>query len=432
MTTSERLFALVCLVGSILGIAAFFLWPMLSAEEVVDYSPPARTGDLPPIAVRYQPVQVRAWGGFESAVDNDALYYALDTSVPYSGQPTIAQLLHELRLWGAHSPFPVIDDLVGRSGMWTVGVLLDNSKCEEHVKFAESFGGFLIRTRYGTRVLTAADPGLNTVYAQGHYGQLLQVLAEVGAPLGQSVLDDGGERGTIEDLIRDAAARYSPKDEQEFTAVAFACWLEPGAEWMDRFGNSHTMDDVARALARTRIGDGTCYGGHLPYAMMMVLRVNELEPIIATETKEMLEARLKEFSRVLTRSQLGDGSWDYNWSGNEESDSGALVSTSQEYDRITCTGHHLEWIALAPPELRPADEVVTSAINALAKLLKNMPTKDEQSFKDMLPASHGARALSLLRNEEPYEFWEREFKSRNPDMKIEENRAPDYRGEDGN
>ncbi|MDA7980831.1 MAG: hypothetical protein MPJ50_18915 [Pirellulales bacterium] len=425
MKPSERILVWLCLVFAATGIAMlFFPWSTSATNDVTPTLLPARTGVIPPLAVRRTPVQLTPFGGFEDAISDDTLYFALDTSIAYSNPPTIAQLLHELRLWKDASPFPVVDGRVGRSGAWTKNVLLDDAKCAASVQFGEAFDGFLVRTRYGIRVLTAADPGMNAAFAQGHYGQLLQVMAEIGTPLNTKVIDDTGMPGDLGDLLADAAARYSTKDEQEFTAVAFACWLQPGAEWMNRFGETHTMDDIAQRLASIEIGEGTCYGGHLPYAITVILRVNAQERIISETAQRDLESRLSNFTRILTRSQRDDGAWDPDWSGVSREPEGVMPAT-EELDRITCTGHHLEWFALAPPHLRPDDAVVRKAIGALDKLLINLPPKTEQSFKDMLPSSHAARALCLLRGEEPFEFWLREFTARNGEkVDIQPNREP--------
>ncbi len=426
MKNSERIIVVVCLALAVIGVGMVYAWPNSSDQSTaLESKPPARTGEIPPpLDLRELPVQISGWGGFEDAVSDEALYFALDTSIPYSDPPSIAQLLHEMRLWGLDSPFPVVNERIGRSGDWTMSVLLDDAKCLQQVHFADSFDGFLLKTRYGIRVLTAADPGMGSPFAQGHYGQMLQGLAEIGAPLSTPVTPDVGEPGTLADLLADSAARYSVKDEPEFLAVAFASWLKPGAKWMDRFGGEHTMDDLAQRLAKTPIGAGTCYGGHLPYAITMVLRVNQQERIISEQTERDLIHQLKEFSRVLTRSQQENGTWDYDWSGIAMPRPDIYVSESQRVDLITCTGHHLEWIALASPEWRPDDEVVRKAIDGLAELVLNLPTKKEQSFKDMLPSSHAARALCLLRNQAPFPFWEQQFAQRNPEAQIEPHRNP--------
>lgn len=422
MKSSERVIVFGILILSLIGGGVFLLWPHFSRSPAQTMAP-ARTGDYPPVPVRDMPLEIKPTGGFADAVSDDALYYALDTSVPYSSPVVVAQLLHELRLWGTNSPFPVINDLRGRSGEWTLRVLLDNQLCEENAYLADIFDDFLMRTPYGIRILTVDDPGMGSTYSQGHYGQLLQALAEIGVPAATAVTPNHGPAGTIRDLVSDSAARYSPADEPEFMSIAMTRWLQPGATWVDRFGGRHSLDELAHRLAAVPLGEGTCFGGHLPYAITVMLRANEQERLFSAEAQAELEASIKEFSRVLERAQLPDGTWDAQWPGHQ-TQGDIMFSTSPEVDKITATGHHLEWIALSQPEFRPQDEVVRKAITGLSALIFNRPHKKEQSFKDMLPCSHAARALCLLRGEDAYTFWEREYRKRNQDVTLKPHEDP--------
>ena len=67
------------------------------------------------------------------------------------------------------------------------------------------------------------------------------------------------------------------------------------------------------------------------------------------------------------------------------------------------TGHHLEWLALAPEEVQPPRETVIRAAQWLTRSLREMDEKD--LLEAYGPYTHAARALCLWRGVEAFDFW---------------------------
>jgi hypothetical protein len=82
------------------------------------------------------------------------------------------------------------------------------------------------------------------------------------------------------------------------------------------------------------------------------------------------------------------------------------------HNQLLVTGHHLEWLALAPDEVQPPRETIVRAGQWLARTLIEM---DQQELTATYgPYSHAARALCLWRSKEPFAAW----KAGNPKSEI--------------
>ena len=68
------------------------------------------------------------------------------------------------------------------------------------------------------------------------------------------------------------------------------------------------------------------------------------------------------------------------------------------------TGHHLEWIALAPPEARPSPVAVERATKWLYKAILQQPAAYAYFGTGYNDNTHAARALLLLHHRAAAEF----------------------------
>jgi len=263
-----------------------------------------------------------------------------------------------------------------RTGDFILQTLLSDSLCKKNTPPADS--NYLIDSPFGIYVSRNGTIDSTGYRGEGHYGQLLKILAESGVPVLTPASTASGHTGTVRHLLQDAIMRYSPSLEQEFITIALALYLPPAAtSWTDQYGNKYTFDDLAEALLRMDHGQGPCGGCHVPYALVVLLRVNDMHPILSLRVRDKTLRWLADLSRVLEESQRSTGGWDLAWP--------LLAKIDEAFrdpclDRITMTGHHLEWIALAPASVRP-------------------------SAKTLLPCSHAARALCLLKGVQAYPSW---------------------------
>ncbi|MCI0380420.1 MAG: hypothetical protein L0215_22780 [Gemmataceae bacterium] len=334
-------------------------------------------------------------GGLTGTISRQELYRALLFVQPQWRVSKTSIILHALRLWGPEAQFdasvlpnPFYAGIP--SGKRMLEVILD---MEEHVQAGVKPSAFLYRSEHGVRVWYGAMFGGDVA----HVDQFLKVTGELGLSSDQEIRLMDGSRATLGEVVHDSLALFSPKEELEFTAVAYSRWLPPNGEWVDRFGNRHSLDDICLALARKPLGEGTCSGIHVPYALVNLLRAHYLHPVLSKEAVQFAETRLQEISRLLEKNQSPSGAWFENWHVSNTPKDGP----DPTFQIISATGHHLEWIALAPERLRPATPCVKRSARLLAELIPRHTVNTISSGYTAF--SHAARALALIEECDPAE-----------------------------
>jgi hypothetical protein len=330
-------------------------------------------------------------GGYE--VPEVVLSSLLSVAKPRWHPPTVPIMLHAVRLWGRDAVFE--ESPPDQSSGRFIEVLLDSRQCD---KVVGQFSGFLVATDHGVRVLSSGDMLRRSLYAEPHSDKLLQVLAECAVSRDTPVIDNNGRRHTVEAILRESLWRFSLSQELEFTTNAYTLWLPPRRTWSNRFGQVYSFSDLAEALVSRPIGSGACQGTHVPYALNSLIRANELAPeLLSQEAEAAAYDRLRTMSVRLELNELPGGGWDKTWSGEYVAvPENMFFEFKPHFDRIAVTGHHLEWIALAPEELRPSRNVVQRAIEALGRELSALSGDDLQKSKGYLPVTHAVRAMVLL------------------------------------
>jgi len=393
----------VCGVGLVvLGARGFMVDLRSAGRDGIDAatSIPAALNKKVELRAREQPLRVKPIPGLEDVVTEDQAFHALCACIPRWNPPKVAQLSHELRLWGPTASFADDSRSTPWSGAEAIRSLLSDKLCRERT--SPNSGSYLLDSPFGIRVVIQRSADAVGTRGEAHHGQLLKVLAEVGSPLSTRVETESGRTGTIADILRDATMRFTLDGELEFMATALALWLSPERGWRDRFGVRHTFDDLVHKLLSQPYGKGACGGCHAPYALVNIVRCNEQYPILSTGSRGEVLEWLGRLSKLLERSERSAGGWDLSWPGTERSE---IIFSDDVLERITVVGHHLEWIALAPSSVRPKDDVVQRAAIALTTDIKALPKVARQSWESLLPCSHAARALCLLRGRQPYALW---------------------------
>lgn len=145
----------------------------------------------------------------------------------------------------------------------------------------------------------------------------------------------------------------------------------------------------------------------MPQALMVLWRVDQQESILDSSTRRDVAAYFREVSKALVRLQKPEGYWPTPWiEGGEEPpldlEPNDSTARGEKIRFLTGTGHHLEWIALAPPELRPPDDAVERATAFLAEYLCRASVP--RFSYNYLPITHGVRAFCLMENRLPMEI----------------------------
>jgi hypothetical protein len=324
-----------------------------------------------------------------SAAEVEAVLARLQVREPVS----LSGLLHAVRIYGLDGPVPL-----GGQPAETLPAL---TLILDHEKGSAYFRGEppLINTRDGVRTrVTERRDAKRQPGRQAHSGQLLAVLAELGVPLDTSLTTANG-RFAVRDILRDTTANFSlDQEEIEWAAVGLALYLAPEPGWRDKFGRPLTFDQLAKRLLEiplTREGLA-CQGTHLLHALTVLHVVDRERPVLGPEVQAEIRERLRRETALLVETQRPTGEWWAGWSDPQASRELLAFVSNDQHTRmaVTVTGHHLEWLLLLPPDLRPPDEVFRRAGAWLrARLLR--ATKEE--LKDgYCPYSHAARVVQAL------------------------------------
>ena len=82
---------------------------------------------------------------------------------------------------------------------------------------------------------------------------------------------------------------------------------------------------------------------------------------------------------------------------------------------VIATGHHLEWLAIAPEDLHPPREQIDRAAQWIIQTTKEQSADD--IFRRYTFFSHIGNALALWRGTHPADFW-MDWQAKNPEWEF--------------
>jgi hypothetical protein len=301
---------------------------------------------------------------------------------------------HALRTWGHTATFR---DPEVRSGVEMVRFLTDSAS------FLDSWGPKV-------RPLLEAQPaGISVrwgseVCGSVHHDHCLACLSEAGVPLSHRVYAMGRPNSTLVDVLQEALCDFRLDErETEWTAMAFGLWMPPKTtHWIGGDGREYSFDLLARRLMRGAKELGVCSGTHRVYSLMTLARLDDQFPeVLSDDVRADVQGYLESVRDAITTSQFPDGHWPSNWPDGAEA-----VKNPKDDDlskRVIATGHHLEWLAIAPKELHPPDEQIRKAFRWV------IDTTVAQTQDEILDRytffSHVGSAAALWRKTHPATFW---------------------------
>lgn len=320
---------------------------------------------------------------------------------------------HALRTWGVGATF---EEPGVMSGVEMRDFLLD------HGQFVESWGSAappLLQTEFkGVAVRWGREEG-----ASVHHDHLLASLTEAGVPRSQPVFAPGRPPSTFDDILQQALLDVRLDErEVEWSAMAFALWLPPRTNWTTAEGRRMSFDLLARRLIRGHKQYGVCSGTHRVYSLVLLVRIDELLRATRDENGESSSEGSQTGGGLLSDDVLADvydhlfsvrdlisvsqtdaGYWPSNWYDGAEA--AAFPRQEDNYERVIATGHHLEWLAIAPDVFHPPREQIRRAAEWIIEDTLNQP---EETLRDHYTFySHVGSALALWRSTHPAEFWRR-------------------------
>jgi hypothetical protein len=241
--------------------------------------------------------------------------------------------------------------------------------------------------------------------ASVHHDHWLACLTEAGINLHEPVFTPNRRR-EINDVLQEALRDFRLDEaEVEWSALAFGLWIAPQKTWTTGTGRELSFDLLAERLMRGHKKFGICSGTHRVYSLMVLVRLDDDHDILSDTVREQVMTHLRSVRDLIMVSQFPDGHWPSNWS--EGADAVSKPVKDELYKQVIATGHHLEWLAIAPQELHPPRDQILKAADWAIK------TTIEQTDSDILQRytffSHVGNALALWRKTHPAEFsmkWE--------------------------
>lgn len=326
---------------------------------------------------------------------DEQLREVLERMRPLAEPVSTNLFVHALRLWGPDVEF-VDDQFI--DGPTMLSYYLND---ETFRRVAGESAPPLFTKRNDVvevRAWSKESPHRDT--AAVHVDDLLATLAESGVSLDTPMqLRDG--QATVGDLLRGAMRRFHHEQhEYEWTAISYARYLFPTERWRNQYGQPVDVDALVDELLEQPLPNGICGGTHRLEALVVLARIDESVGALSRRTRRKIIQHLGSVAAQLVEAQHFDGYWARSWSVGEKPTSDTEGSI---YDRILLTGHHLEWLALAPPEVQPPREVIVRAGQWLVRAMLEADADVLQ--KHYGPFTHAVRALCLWRGRESYQVW---------------------------
>ncbi|GAB4152925.1 MAG: hypothetical protein Tsb009_29050 [Planctomycetaceae bacterium] len=303
-------------------------------------------------------------------------------------------LEHALRTWSVNATFT---DPAVMSGKEMVDVLVDHAKYVQ--SWSQEIDPLLLEQEHGVSVRWGHAAG-----ASVHHDHLLASLTEAGLDLNTEIFLPSGNTRTFNDLLQQSFRDFRLDErEVEWSAMAFASWFGPSMNsWWTSDGRKMSFDLIAQRLMRGHSRFGVCNGTHRVYSLAFLLRLNEKHDVLSEATARKVRMHLRTIRDRLMVTQFPDGHWPSNWANGIPSRKNQIQDP--DYKKVIATGHHLEWLAIAPKEFQPPREMVRKAAAWLIRNVRNH--KQEHILKRYTFYSHVGSALAAWRGTTPYEFWQ--------------------------
>ncbi len=372
-----------------------------STESKVFNSQFARTSYLPTVNItRKTPLVIEPFYNDPQVVTDEELARVLMKIRPKFAarhlKPNYVE--HALRAWSVHAEF---QDPEIMSGATMLDFLTD------HGKYIASWGN---ETK---PLLQEKEKGVairweSKIDASVHHDHWLACLTEAGVSLDQPVFTPTRRDMTINDVLQQALRDFRPDErEVEWSAMAFGLWLAPNNHWRATNHRQLDFDLLAKRLMRGDQKFGVCSGTHRVYSLMLLWRLNDENsdsnhpPMLSPAMRDAVYAHLESVRDKIKVAQFADGHWSSDWSRG--ADAVKTPIEDDEYKQVIATGHHLEWLAIAPKELHPPHHQIVKAAKWIIK--NTTESSNEKILKSYTFYSHVGNALALWRNTHPSKFW---------------------------
>lgn len=225
---------------------------------------------------------------------------------------------------------------------------------------------------------------LKGVSVQGHFGQLLAILAQSRVKADYP-LRVGGKEFTVADLIETEKLTCRTGIELTFKLISFAHYLDSDETWTSETGEKWDIPKlIADELKQPILSNAACGGTHrlMGFAFAVRNRKKQNRPVDGQWLRA--EKYLDDYHKYTFALQNSDGSFSTEWFRRRE-------ARDDINRRIQTTGHILEWIVYSLPEQQLDDPRVIKAVSYLSGILLAEPNRQWE----IGPLGHALHALVI-------------------------------------
>ncbi len=201
---------------------------------------------------------------------------------------------------------------------------------------------------------------------QGHPDQWLGYLSQAGLSLDDKLVV-GGETFKINDLLTQAQWDLYEGMEGTWTLMAFSTFLPLDAKWTAKDGQEWDIARLARMEAGQDLADSACGGTHRMYALAIArnkyLKDGGKLSKDPNGSWEIVDKKITDVAKAAREFQQPDGSFSTNYFSR-------AARSAEINDRISTTGHVLEFLTVALNDDELKQPWVTRAVQHLVQALE--------------------------------------------------------------
>lgn len=218
---------------------------------------------------------------------------------------------------------------------------------------------------------------------QGHYGQLLALLAQARVRSDYPLKVEGRDF-TVADLIEMEKATCYPRTELTFKLLGLQRYLDMDARWTNDQGMAWDFPTLLREEMRQPVRTAACGGTHRLSGLILTVKKRQRlgEPVDGAYAEA---ARfVANYQNYCYRLQNSDGSFSTEWFKGP--------GAEEDIDRrLKTTGHQLEFMIYASSEQQLTYYRTVKAVNYLANIMWANRARDWEAG----PLGHALHALVL-------------------------------------
>lgn len=250
-----------------------------------------------------------------------------------------------------------------------------------------------VRTRNGLRYFLANDPVFGSLIGEAHRDQCLATFATLNLPLNTGIHLNFADY-SISNLLAESIANFSfDQHEPAWTAMAYAKYLPPQKQWINRFNEQTSFSQLAQFLLKVDPKTQSCAGTHIFQALVAVDNADRRFSILDNETRKQLDSYLIRTVKEAVLRQQADGGWDHQWCDTVQKND-AKTTDVQNYDRLLVTGHLLEVLNSLDSERRPPNMVYLHAAEWVMQSLHSLVIPTNAAM--VCPFTHAARSARAI------------------------------------